>query len=256
MEMLENGSGVKHLFHPGVPNTAILFAGIQGRLPVHVVVDEASAPRQAGVRTPEGMTFFSPSTDREFIRDGIRKLQYVGPVMAVVEGDYERYPKPDVTIPRREFSAYQRPEGDEIAAWSGDGTRIVPMTDALMQDCGWRELIEHSYVEIDRFLDNAFGFCLLQGDEIYAEAYGAFVGAGMVEIGIYTAEAYRRRGHGTHIVTHLLREIERRGLVPSWSCDESNAASLALARKLGFKEDKSYSILGYRPLKVPDLPID
>lgn len=56
------------------------------------------------------------------------------------------------------------------------------------------------------------------------------------DIGVYTMEAYRGRGLATSMAALLARLIIEAGQTPVWSCGEGNAASLAVAAKLGFAE--------------------
>ena len=131
------------------------------------------------------------------------------------------------------------------------GFSLVKMDSGLLASCEWRGLIELSYGSVERFLAESFGFCLMQGERVVTEAYAAFQGAGAVEIGVITSESHQGQGFGGITSARLIREIEAQGLSSYWSCDQSNTASVSLARKLGFRTERKYDLLGYRPLKAP-----
>jgi len=56
------------------------------------------------------------------------------------------------------------------------------------------------------------------------------------DVGVFTHEAYRRRGFSTACTALVAKAMQQRGLIPVWSTGETNAASLAVARKVGFRE--------------------
>ena len=87
---------------------------------------------------------------------------------------------------------------------------------------------------------------MLHSDRIICEAYGAFQGFGQVEIGTITHPDHRQAGHATVLCHRLATLLESRGAAVVWSCDADNAASAAVARKLGFQTERSYAFYGIR----------
>jgi len=68
-----------------------------------------------------------------------------------------------------------------------------------------------------------------------------------VEIGVDTAEKYRRRGYGSACVNALVRELERLGHIALYECASGNAASLKLAERLGgVSKYKKLYIVGFK----------
>ena len=55
-----------------------------------------------------------------------------------------------------------------------------------------------------------------------------------VEMSVHTLPAYGGRGYAANACSRMLLSIVDAGLIPLWSADARNAASIALARKLGF----------------------
>jgi L-amino acid N-acyltransferase YncA len=54
------------------------------------------------------------------------------------------------------------------------------------------------------------------------------------DIAVETVESHQRRGLAELVSRRLISLLMKRGLDPIWGAVDSNAASLALARKLGF----------------------
>jgi GNAT superfamily N-acetyltransferase len=77
--------------------------------------------------------------------------------------------------------------------------------------------------------------CVLERDGEVVSACFAFENHGPVwEVGgVVTAAAHRRGGLGARVVRTALAELARRGLVPRYQVEETNTASIALARSVG-----------------------
>lgn len=68
------------------------------------------------------------------------------------------------------------------------------------------------------------------------------------EIGVVTLAAHRQRGYATAAASLLVQQLSARGRTPLWSCGESNVASIATARRLGFVEcDRRLYVIPTRP---------
>lgn len=66
--------------------------------------------------------------------------------------------------------------------------------------------------------------------------HGSSLAAGDVyaDISVHVAEAHRREGLATAAASLACRAVQRSGLTPVWGTSSTNAASLGVARKLGF----------------------
>ena len=106
--------------------------------------------------------------------------------------------------------------------------------------------------------ENLTGIDLAEAAELHQEAYVCiaegkvvsvavenFAEDGYVEIACETAEAYRSQGCAYSACAALCRDIIVDGYSVRWQCSADNAASVALAEKLGFEEIGSEMYMCY-----------
>jgi len=89
--------------------------------------------------------------------------------------------------------------------------------------------------EITEALTFAPTAAALVDGRIAAVCYAALETETLWDISIDTVAELRRRGLAARAVAFLARVMKERGKQPVWGAEESNAASLALAAKLGFE---------------------
>lgn len=89
---------------------------------------------------------------------------------------------------------------------------------------------------IDRLLSDGFFFCVMKGNAMVSRSGSVFVGEGKAEIGVETAEPFRRQGFATLAACACIEHCLEIGLLPQWGCFY-NSASGGLAQKLGFVEE-------------------
>ncbi|HEX2621501.1 MAG TPA: GNAT family N-acetyltransferase [Phototrophicaceae bacterium] len=97
----------------------------------------------------------------------------------------------------------------------------------------------------ERALERGFGFCLTRGEAVVCEAFAGTSADGVIEIGVNTWDGQRQKGYGTLVCAHVITEAERRGYSTYWNCAAQNAASVALAHKLGYAPMKQYRLLAW-----------
>ena len=123
------------------------------------------------------------------------------------------------------------------------GLELRQIDRQLIEQCEWRSDMEFYCGSLDNFLVNGLGLCMMQGDEIIVEAYVSSFGDTHAEIGAVTRAPYRGHGYAPIACAYLIRACEQRGYHAYWSCDADNMASIRIARKLGFRQEKTYRIL-------------
>lgn len=74
----------------------------------------------------------------------------------------------------------------------------------------------------------------LAGERPVSFCYAAAETEGLWDLAIDTLARFRRQGLAVRCASYMLRRMEERGKRPVWGAEETNAASLGLARKLGF----------------------
>jgi RimJ/RimL family protein N-acetyltransferase len=125
-----------------------------------------------------------------------------------------------------------------------EGMRILPVTiELLEQHPEEARVIELFWGSLKQFEESSLGYWLLDGDIIASSCEAVFVGAREAEISISTPLGYRRRGLARITGSALIETCRKRGLNPIWGCWPENLPSVALARSLGFIDDKEQEIV-------------
>jgi GNAT superfamily N-acetyltransferase len=125
------------------------------------------------------------------------------------------------------------------------GLRLVPIDRDLVPRCLWGPWMVAS---LETALDHGLGFCLLDGEQVVAEAFAGPAVRGVLEMAVITREAYQRRGLATVVCARTILECERRGNRTWWNAGEANVGSVGLARKLGYRTERRYRVLAWSPL--------
>ena len=128
------------------------------------------------------------------------------------------------------------------------GTELHPVDENLLERSVNRDLHLSGYPNSEKALEDMLGFFLMKGDEILSEALAGAEIMGTREIGIDTPEPYRQRGYATITCAKLIQFCEQQGLQTYWNCNKFNAASVALANKLGYQTEKEYRLLIWEPV--------
>lgn len=113
----------------------------------------------------------------------------------------------------------------------------------IFSKCVWFEFISTLYGNSENFFNNGFGVALFNNNILISEAYAAFIGGGVCEIGIATHPDFQGKGIATLAVKHIISETIKRKLIPFWSCNYENSASLRVALKSGFEQIRYYAFL-------------
>ena len=115
----------------------------------------------------------------------------------------------------------------------------------LFKQCTWYKERSELYGADENFLRHGIGYALCKGSSVVSEAY-ASNGGGYAEIGVITHPEHKRKGYATLIVAHLINECKKLKIIPQWSCNIDNRASLYTGLNMGFEIDSYYTLL------VPD----
>jgi GNAT superfamily N-acetyltransferase len=72
--------------------------------------------------------------------------------------------------------------------------------------------------------------------QLVAWAHSYCTSPAYCDIGVFTHEAHRRRGFSAACTALVAKTVQQRDFIPVWSTGETNAASRAVAGKIGFQE--------------------
>jgi len=241
------------LFDRTLPNNPVLWAVLQGRHAGRAWVDNVPRPTQCLLRTDAVLTFVSPHTRQTFFDAALARARQTGEVWLVWSPElYPRLHAPQAADVAPRLGFYDcDPHSPGLTALRQllpDGFAIRPIDRELLERCEWGPDMAFYCGSLDNFLANDVGLCLMRGDDIIVEAYASSLGKTQAEIGAVTREAYRGRGYAPIACAYLIQLLEQRGYRPYWSCDVDNPASIRVAQKLGFREQKAYQILEYSAL--------
>jgi len=107
------------------------------------------------------------------------------------------------------------------------------------------EYLTNVYGNVEKALEQGIGLCLMRGEEILSEGFAGPYANGLIEIGVETRQQHRQHGYATWVCAHLIKECERLGFSTYWNCDARNAASIALACRLGYRAGKPYKLVAW-----------
>lgn len=244
-----------------------LFAGLRyqlsttavlaGASPGAVWADDPDQPRTAFLASPEGC-FLAGETANEAVNQALNEL-IVGDILARHEAIVLIW-HPDTWRPaldgvlagcraieeRRMHYRLDRLRVDWPSAVPS-GFAVEPIDADLLRRpglalpghvSGW---MENNWGSVEGFLQNGFGACTLHGERIVSWSLADCIVGDACEIGIHTAEDYRRRGLATLTVAATIDHALSRGLREvGWHCHEGNHGSRGVAEKMGFVHQRDY----------------
>lgn len=106
--------------------------------------------------------------------------------------------------------------------------------------------IELCWTARERFLDTAFGYCLVSAaDGVIGWCTTEYVSPGQCGIGIETRQPYQRRGGATITARAVADHAARLGWRVHWDSWQRNAASTRVAEKVGYEKAADYEVLFY-----------
>jgi RimJ/RimL family protein N-acetyltransferase len=155
-------------------------------------------------------------------------------------------PNPDLAARALEFdrsldTAALDPYLDRLLA----GHELQRMDRALLEASPHHAATISRYGSVQSLLETGVAVSLMRGHEILSEAYADISVNGVREIGVTTQEAHRGQGFATITCAHLIRICAQVGDRAYWDCAKRNPASAAVARKLGFENEREYQLIAW-----------
>lgn len=126
---------------------------------------------------------------------------------------------------------------------------VVPIDRALAEriDKECEEHIGGLWGSYERYIQHGFGYCTMIDKVIASVVYAEAVSESETVLNVLTKKPFRRRGFATLTSLAFIEHSLQHGLVPTWVCDDTNVASIATARKLGFQEERPFRMIIRRP---------
>ena len=239
---------LKALFKADDPASLRCFAVLDGRAAGWLWTDDLAHPtwcivQEVGFRS----VYLGGLHDAHTLGCIVAQLRRAGEVLIGLPSGDERLhmlpPNPDYVGTTLEFT--DRPVGEGLDAWLRQlpaGCQLRRVDRELLERCQERDLLIRIFGSAGKALENGFGLCLMRDDQLLSEAHAGPSALGMIEIGVMTPERHRYRGYATLTCAHLVRACEESGYQTYWNCARQNRASVAIARKLGYRTMKEYEL--------------
>jgi GNAT superfamily N-acetyltransferase len=238
------------LFSSDCPIPIRLWAVLEGTITGRIVVDQVPQPTLALVQeVTEGTTYLGGTPTRQTLTAAITLLRTTHKVIVCLwPDDPVRSILPDA--PSYDGSAIDFT--DRSPAVKLDRLGAVPagyhlrrIDAAIVPTLGGFDYYVAMFGSIGRALEHTLGYCLLHGEAVVCEAIAGPLTRGVAEMGIGTAQPYRRRGFGTITAARTIQACEARGYQAFWNAAQQNVASVALARRLGFQTERPFRVLAW-----------
>ncbi len=249
----EVSPGLMSLFDLHMPTAVRCFAVLQGGNAGQILTDDPDCPRWGCVReTDDGSLYRGGAVDAAVLLDVVTALRQEGVVaLGFRDGDPAVSlfpPSPNACAPCLEFD---RPMGSsDLSPYLGQlpaGYEVQRMDRRLLESSPHHEGTVRRYGSVDSFLQKGIAVCLLYHGETVCEAYADMDIMGVRELGVTTQKQYRGQGFATSTCAHLIAACEEHGSHTYWDCAKLNGASAAVARKLGFRNEREYKLLAWFP---------
>jgi len=236
-------------------------AVLDGNNPGKVFVDDPANPQTAFMLSPEGC-YLAGDPDNDVFNQALNRALLGGEVFSrqvralVFVCHPERWqerlasvlaPWQAVTIPRRHYVCRQVRYDWRANVPEGFAVRHI---DEMLLNCpglmipdhvtGWAE---NNWGSLANFLQNGFGFATVHGDEMVAWSLADCRSGDACEIGIHTADAFRRRGLAAITAAATADFALSHGFATvGWQCSLDNLGSIGTAEKVGFEKERDYTM--------------
>jgi len=233
------------LFERGIPDRPVLFSVLEGRNAGRIFVDDPAQPTWAVVQAPWPCLFIGGNPPAGVLEKLTQQLA-LGLVLTPEMSTYANAVRPhNISVARWEFSGRLAgtPQFEQLLRTIPPGFTLRRMDENLFSHSLWKTEYLRSCGSAANFFKNALGLVLLSGSEPVAEASACYIGDKSAAVGAVTATGHRGKGLAALVAAHLINACEKQGLSTLWSCDQTHAASLAVARKLGYAAIRAYTLV-------------
>lgn len=218
----------------------------------YALVDDADQPNQAFVfHAHYGFVncIGNPPEDMQSIAHMVMAYQSDRPYFNVT--DFINYPKGITPYIKENFArvydleriVYQHDQAsfhDAPDPTLPTGVRIVPMSKEDFVDETIKNEVILFWDKAEDMLEHAFGVKALYHNNVIGLCYAIAAANNRLDIDIITYESHRKKGVGYAMAHAFITQCYATGKLPHWCCVSLNEPSVALAKKLGFKEARRF----------------
>lgn len=229
-------------------NEPMLYLTLEKRGSGKVLTDSKTNPSFILVYNPAGYTFLSGELDQISLQAVASYSKTLPKVSLACPADwkYRQFFEKEGFTPVDRIQFRRNKSLDRVREWKSQlpPEYSVGKTEGKnFHQCKWRPTLLNFYGDEKRFFDQAMGICLSdEKGSVISESY-ALISTGKAEIGVFTDENYRGKNLGAIVSSFILDYCYAHDLEPFWSCDQTNPASVSVAKKLGFEEERRYVFL-------------
>lgn len=235
------------LFASDQPVAIRLWAVLDGVVPGRLVVDDPEQPTLALVQElAEGTTYIGGAATAASLADGLALLRAAQSVVVC------RWPNDALWAMLSPAPSYEGTAIDFLDRAAEvdlpsllavpEGYTLRPIDSAVAAMLPGFDYYDAMFGGRDAALERTLGACVLRGEEMAAEAVAGPLVRGLAEMGVGTADGHRRQGLATAVSAHIIQAVEARGYQAFWNAAAHNAASVALARRLGFRTERPFIV--------------
>lgn len=224
------------------------FTVLDGTAAGRILTDDATAPTWAAVHehSDDGTLFLRGALTRDLIGDLFTTLRQERMVLLCLRADDPLRAllpdAPDYDADSIDFDERTPEIALEPLCTPPDGLRLARVDQELLPRLAWGAWAAPSDAAA---LVHGLGYCLLDGERVVAEAFAGPITGGALEVGTITHEDYRQRGLARIVCARTMLECERLGHRTWWNAMATNAASIHLARSLGYRAELPYRSLAW-----------
>ena len=246
---------LKSFFDPRIPTAIRCFSVLAGGNAGKILTDNQDHPRWCFVWERDDGTLYRGGTyDKQVLNRIVELLRQDGDVaLGYRDGDPATNLFPTYPHASAACLEFDRPIGSrDLSPYLGQlpvGYEIHLMERKLLEQSPHYEATLRRYDSIENFLDKGLIVCLMHGETTVCEAYADMDVMGVRELGVTTQEIYRGQGFATITCAHLIKLCEELACQTYWDCTKHNLASVAVARKLGFRNEREYKLMAWFKVK-------
>ncbi len=240
----------KALYDPGMPTYVRCLAVLGGGNAGRIFTDDLQHPSLGYAwERDDGSLYCGGQPDPGALAEMVQRLRQEGIVILCYrDGDTNVASFPPDPQVGAECIELLRP------AWGSDLTPHLALPAGYTVHRMGRELLEKSprldeslfrYGTLENYLDKGLDVCILHGDEFVCEAGADMDVGGVREAGIVTERPYRGKGFATIATAHLLQWCDELGCATYWDVNWLNTASIRIARRLGYRDERRYRLVGW-----------